>query len=58
VLTDSNSDEDLKQGFLQDPQYALAYAGLSDCYAIISAEIFGTIPAAEAAPKAKAARGS
>ena len=38
-----------------DPQYALAYAGLSDCYAIISAEIFGTMPAAEAAPKAKAA---
>ena len=39
----------------QDPQYALAYAGLSDCYAIISAEIFGTMPAADAAPKAKAA---
>ena len=38
-----------------DPQYALAYAGLSDCYAIISAEIFGTMPASEAAPKAKAA---
>jgi len=39
----------------QDPGYALAYAGLSDCYAIISAEIFGTMPAAEAAPKAKVA---
>ena len=39
----------------QDPQYALAYAGLSDCYAIISPEIFGTMPAADAAPKAKAA---
>jgi TolB-like protein/DNA-binding winged helix-turn-helix (wHTH) protein/Tfp pilus assembly protein PilF len=38
-----------------DPQYALAYAGLSDCYAIISAEIFGTMPASQAAPKAKAA---
>jgi len=38
-----------------NPQYALAYAGLSDCYAIISAEIFGTMPASEAAPKAKAA---
>jgi len=38
-----------------DPQYALGYAGLSDCYAIISAEIFGTMPASEAAPKAKAA---
>jgi|SRR5580704_8042558 TolB-like protein/DNA-binding winged helix-turn-helix (wHTH) protein/tetratricopeptide (TPR) repeat protein len=39
----------------QDPNYALAYAGLSDSYAIISAEIFGTMPAAVAAPKAKAA---
>jgi TolB-like protein/DNA-binding winged helix-turn-helix (wHTH) protein/Flp pilus assembly protein TadD len=38
-----------------DSQYALGYAGLSDCYAIISAEIFGTMPASEAAPKAKAA---
>src|ERR1017187_10213865 len=39
----------------QDPGHALAYAGLADCYAIISAEIFGTMPATEAAPKAKAA---
>jgi TolB-like protein len=38
-----------------DPHYALAYARLSDCYAIISAEIFGTMPASQAAPKAKAA---
>lgn len=43
------------QATKQDPQYALAYAGLSDCYAIIGATIFGTMPAAEAAPKAKAA---
>jgi TolB-like protein/DNA-binding winged helix-turn-helix (wHTH) protein/Tfp pilus assembly protein PilF len=56
------SDENLtraigyfEQATKQDPQYALAYAGLADCYAIISAEIFGTMPAAEAAPKAKAA---
>jgi TolB-like protein/Tfp pilus assembly protein PilF len=56
------SDENLtraigyfEQATHQDPQYALAYAGLSDCYAIISAEIFGTMPAAQAAPKAKAA---
>jgi TolB-like protein/DNA-binding winged helix-turn-helix (wHTH) protein/Tfp pilus assembly protein PilF len=56
------SDENLtraigyfEQATKQDPQYALAYAGLSDCYAIISAEIFGTMPAAEAAPRAKAA---
>jgi TolB-like protein/DNA-binding winged helix-turn-helix (wHTH) protein/Tfp pilus assembly protein PilF len=44
-----------EQATHQDPQYALAYAGLADCYAIISAEIFGTMAAAEAAPKAKAA---
>ena len=39
----------------QARQYSLAYAGLSDCYAIISAEIFGTMSPAQAAPKAKAA---
>jgi TolB-like protein/DNA-binding winged helix-turn-helix (wHTH) protein/Tfp pilus assembly protein PilF len=39
----------------QDPQYALAYAGLSDCYAIIGAEIFGSMASSDAAPKAKAA---
>ena len=44
-----------EQATHQDPRYALAYAGLSDSYAIISAEIFGTMPAAVAAPKAKAA---
>ncbi|HSY65885.1 MAG TPA: winged helix-turn-helix domain-containing protein [Terriglobales bacterium] len=44
-----------EQATRQDSRYALAYAGLSDSYAIISAEIFGTMPAAEAAPKAKAA---
>lgn len=39
----------------KDPRYALAYAGLSDCYAIISATIFGTVPSSVSAPKAKAA---
>jgi TolB-like protein/DNA-binding winged helix-turn-helix (wHTH) protein/Tfp pilus assembly protein PilF len=39
----------------KDPQYALAYAGLADCYGIIGATIYGSVPAAEAAPKAKAA---
>ena len=39
----------------QDPQYALAYAGLADCNAVIGATIIGTVPAAEAAPRAKAA---
>jgi TolB-like protein/DNA-binding winged helix-turn-helix (wHTH) protein/Tfp pilus assembly protein PilF len=37
----------------KDPQYALAYAGLADCYGIIGATIFGSVPAAEAGPKAK-----
>ena len=56
------SDENLTRaiGYFEratqlDPQYALAHAGLSDCYAIISAEIFGTMPASEAAPRARAA---
>jgi TolB-like protein/DNA-binding winged helix-turn-helix (wHTH) protein/Tfp pilus assembly protein PilF len=39
----------------KDPQYALAYAGLADCYGIIGATIYGTVPAEEAAPKARAA---
>jgi TolB-like protein/DNA-binding winged helix-turn-helix (wHTH) protein len=39
----------------KDPQYALAYAGLADCYGIIGATIYGDLPASEAAPKAKAA---
>src|SRR5258708_7084413 len=39
----------------EDPHYALAYAGLADCYGIIGATIYGTVPAEEAAPKAKAA---
>jgi TolB-like protein/DNA-binding winged helix-turn-helix (wHTH) protein/Flp pilus assembly protein TadD len=39
----------------EDQHYALAYAGLSDCYAIISATIFGTMPSSVSAPKATAA---
>src|SRR5579864_252891 len=39
----------------RDPQYAMAYAGLADCYGIIGATIYGRLPASEAAPKAKAA---
>jgi TolB-like protein/DNA-binding winged helix-turn-helix (wHTH) protein/Tfp pilus assembly protein PilF len=44
-----------EQATRKDPQYALAYAGLADSYGIIGATIFGSIPAREAAPKAKAA---
>ena len=39
----------------KDPQYALAYAGLADCYGIIGATIYGDLAVAEAAPRAKAA---
>jgi TolB-like protein/DNA-binding winged helix-turn-helix (wHTH) protein/Tfp pilus assembly protein PilF len=39
----------------QDPNYALAYAGLADCYSIIGSAIVGTVPTAEVAPKARAA---
>src|SRR6266436_4367189 len=31
----------------QDPNYALAYAGLADCYSIIGSAIVGTVPASE-----------
>lgn len=39
----------------KDPNYALAYAGLADCYSIIGSAIVGTVPASEVAPKARAA---
>jgi TolB-like protein/DNA-binding winged helix-turn-helix (wHTH) protein/Tfp pilus assembly protein PilF len=39
----------------KDPHYALAYAGLADCYSIIGSAIVGTVPAAEVAPKARVA---
>jgi TolB-like protein/DNA-binding winged helix-turn-helix (wHTH) protein/Tfp pilus assembly protein PilF len=39
----------------KDPNYALAYAGLADCYGILGAAIVGTVPTGEVAPKAKVA---
>jgi TolB-like protein/DNA-binding winged helix-turn-helix (wHTH) protein/Tfp pilus assembly protein PilF len=39
----------------KDPHFALAYAGLADCYSIIGSAIVGTVPTAEVAPKARAA---
>src|SRR5262249_49017741 len=39
----------------KDPRYALAYAGLADCYSIIGSAIVGTVPSYEVAPKAKLA---
>lgn len=56
------SDENLvkaigyfEQATHQDPNYALAYAGLADSYAIIGSTIFGTMPVDKAAPKAREA---
>ena len=39
----------------KDPQYALAYAGLADCYDLEGTTIIGSRPSGEAAPKARAA---
>lgn len=39
----------------RDPHYALAYAGLADCYSIIGSAIVGSVPSTEVASKAKAA---
>jgi TolB-like protein/DNA-binding winged helix-turn-helix (wHTH) protein/Tfp pilus assembly protein PilF len=39
----------------KDPRYALAYAGLADCYSIMGSAIVGTVPASDVAPKARAA---
>jgi TolB-like protein/DNA-binding winged helix-turn-helix (wHTH) protein len=39
----------------KDPQYALAYAGLADCYNLLGTTIIGAMPPTEAAPKARAA---
>jgi TolB-like protein/DNA-binding winged helix-turn-helix (wHTH) protein/Tfp pilus assembly protein PilF len=39
----------------KDPQFALGFAGLADCYSILGSAIVGTVPASEVAPKAKAA---
>jgi TolB-like protein/DNA-binding winged helix-turn-helix (wHTH) protein/Tfp pilus assembly protein PilF len=39
----------------RDPKYALAYAGLANCYGIMGSTVVGTMSATEAAPKARAA---
>lgn len=39
----------------KDPNYALAYAGLADCYGILGAAIVGTVPTGDVAPKAELA---
>jgi TolB-like protein/Tfp pilus assembly protein PilF len=39
----------------KDPDYALGYAGLADCYSVVGSTIVGTMAPAEAGQKAKAA---
>ena len=56
--TDENLNKAIayfSQATAQDSHYALAYAGLSDCYAIVGSTIFGSMPVSEAAPKAREA---
>ncbi|HWO36519.1 MAG TPA: winged helix-turn-helix domain-containing protein, partial [Candidatus Acidoferrum sp.] len=56
--TDENLNKAISyfsQATAQDSRYALAYAGLSDCYSIVGATIFGSMPVSEAAPKAREA---
>lgn len=45
--------EYFNQAINKDPDYALAYTGLADCYILLS--IWGAIPPGEAMPKAKEA---
>ncbi|MBI1791252.1 MAG: protein kinase [Acidobacteria bacterium] len=45
--------EYFQQSIDKDPTYALAWAGLADCYALYGA--YGVLPPTEAAPKAKEA---
>jgi TolB-like protein/DNA-binding winged helix-turn-helix (wHTH) protein/Tfp pilus assembly protein PilF len=56
--TDENLNKAIayfSQATAQDSRYALAYAGLSDCYSIVGATIFGSMSVSEAAPKAREA---
>ena len=45
--------EYFQQAIEKDPTYALAYAGLADCYSCLA--VYGFVPPKEAFPKAKEA---
>jgi TolB-like protein/Flp pilus assembly protein TadD len=47
--------EYFEQAIKADPNYALAYAGLADSYALLGFHGYGALPPAEAVPKAKVA---
>jgi TolB-like protein/Tfp pilus assembly protein PilF len=44
-----------EQALEKDPTYALAWAGVSDCYAMLGMDRYAALPPREAYPKAKAA---
>ncbi|HLN79642.1 MAG TPA: tetratricopeptide repeat protein, partial [Thermoanaerobaculia bacterium] len=44
-----------EQAIEKDPTYALAWAGMSDCYAMLGMDRYAAMPPREAYPKAKAA---
>src|SRR6185369_9718275 len=44
-----------EQAIVQDPNYALAYAGVADCYAMLGFYPYGVMKPREAYPRAKAA---
>jgi serine/threonine protein kinase/tetratricopeptide (TPR) repeat protein len=48
----NKATEQFQQAADKDPNYALAYAGLSDCYLLL--EAYGGTPSSETVPKAKA----
>jgi len=43
------------QAIARDPRYALAYAGLADCYTLLGSAGYGALPAKEALARARAA---
>jgi serine/threonine-protein kinase len=45
--------EQFQQAIDRDPNFALAYAGLADCYLVL--EIYAGVPSSESLPKARAA---
>lgn len=47
--------EYFEQAIEKDPAYALAWAGLSDCWAALAMDRFAAVPPREGLPKAKAA---
>jgi serine/threonine protein kinase/Tfp pilus assembly protein PilF len=44
-----------QQAIEKDPNYALSYAGIADCYCLLGFTPYGTMPVSEAIPRAKAA---